>query len=152
MVSRCGQYQAPSLGASSVRRAGNLRRLVAALAHGALGPAAASELLRVSSRAARNYLGSLLEAGVAVQEPRQRGQLRLHPDMERVQDFLRSLEDTALRPRVALRRSPSRHCVDPGTQFLHVLADDARFPLVLDRLPVRRDPLVAALFGSKAPQ
>jgi hypothetical protein len=39
--------------------------------------------------------------------------------------------------------------VDPGTQFLHVLADDVRFPLVLDTLPVRRDPLVAALFGIK---
>jgi hypothetical protein len=135
-----------------MRRAANIRRLAAALAHGSLGPAAVCGLLGVSPRAARNYLDGLLEAGVAVHDPQQRGRLRLHPDTGRVQHFLATLEDSALAPRVSLRRSPSRHCIDPGAQFLHVLADDAGFPLRLHRLPVRRDPLVAALFGSKAPQ
>jgi hypothetical protein len=108
-----------------------------------------AELLEISHSAARNYLDTLAQAGVAEYDRQRRGYLRLLPDTALVERFMDTLDDSVIRRRVSLRRSPSRHCVDPGTQFLHVLADDVRFPLVLDSRPVRRDPLVAALFGVK---
>jgi hypothetical protein len=132
-----------------MRKADNMRRLVAALAQGSMRPEAVAALLEISYTAARNYLDTLAQAGVAEYDPQRRGYLRLLPDTALVERFLDTLDDSVARHRVSLRRSPSRHCVDPGTQFLHVLADDVRFPLVLDTLPVRRDPLVAALFGIK---
>jgi hypothetical protein len=132
-----------------LRRAENIRRLVAALAQGNMGPSAVAELLQVSPTSARNYLEGLAQAGVGDYDPQRRGQLRLHPDTALVERFLATLDDSAAR-RISLRRSPSRHCVNPGQHFLHVLADDVRFPLVLDQFPVRRDPLVAALFGLNA--
>jgi hypothetical protein len=139
------------LTSSSLRRVENVRRLVAALAQGDMRSADVAQLLRISPSAARNYLEGLVEAGVACHDPQRRRYLRIHPDAALVQRFLAALDEGSDGRRISLRRSPSRHCVDPGAQFLHVLADDVRFPLVLDHFPVRRDPLVAALFGLKTP-
>jgi hypothetical protein len=132
---------------SSLRRTSNIRRLVAALARHSLGPAEAAQLLQVSRTAARNYLAILEQAGIADVDPARRSRLRLNPDPSVVQLYLDALTENAAPQRVALRRSPSRHCVDPGERFLHVLRDDVRFPLDLSRRPAGRDPLVAALFG-----
>jgi hypothetical protein len=134
---------------SSLRRIDNLRRLVAALAHGRMSPAAVAALLQVSHRAARNYLDELERAGVAQCDPDRRTCLRLRPDPVLTQRFLASLAEPA-KQHLALRRSQSRHNANPGERFLHVLADDVRFPLVLSQHPARRDPLVAALFGAAA--
>jgi hypothetical protein len=113
-----------------------------------MGPAAVAELLKVSYSAARNYLGDLVQAGVAIHDIDRGTQLKLHPDPAIVKRFLAALDAGAGERSMALRRSPARHCVNPGERYLHVLADDVRFPLVLHRRPAQRDPLVAALFGT----
>jgi hypothetical protein len=76
------------------------------------------------------------------------GALALHPAPQVRERFLASLSKRLGQPRVSLRRSTSRHCMDSSGRYLHLLADDAGFPLVLHQDPVRRDPLVAALFGA----
>jgi hypothetical protein len=132
----------------SLRKVAKIRQLVSALAAGAMGPAAAAELLDISYSAARNYMETLVEAGAASHHPDRRSHVRLHPDRLVVERFLDALVEEGGEQRVTLRRSPSRHCVNPGKSYLHVLADDVRFPLVLAQPSARRDPLVAALFGA----
>lgn len=133
--------------AASLQRIENMRRLVAALARGSMGPRAVAALLTISESAARIYLKELEQANVVAPVPGCRTTLRLHADPAVVQRFFSALEERPRQRQVALRRSSSRHCTNPGKEFLHVLADDIRFPLVLHGDPVRRDPLVAALFG-----
>lgn len=132
----------------SLRKISNIRQLVGALEAGAMGPAAAAELLDISHTAARNYMETLVEAGVASYHRDRRTHVCLHPDRAVVERFLDALAAEGKERRVTLRRSLSRHCVDPGESYLHVLADDVRFPLMLAHPPARRDPLVAALFGA----
>jgi uncharacterized protein YgbK (DUF1537 family) len=127
-----------------------MHRLIAALTQGSMGPVAVADLLQISQTAARNYLEDLASAGVVECDTCRNTHFRLHRDAAAGQRFLTSLSNNASQRRVSLRRSPSRHCVNPGVQFLHVLADDVSFPLMLNRLPARRDPLVAALFGAAA--
>ena len=135
---------------ASLQRIENMRRLVAALAQRSMGPRVVAELLNISDSAARAYLKALAEAGVAHHDPSGRTRLRLGPDPAVQQAFLSALAARAEQQQVALRRSTARHCTNPGKAFLHVLADDVRFPLVLHRHPAHRDPLVAALFGAAA--
>lgn len=136
------------MSAASLRRIDNIRRLVLALADDAMGPADVARLLQVSDRAARNYLEVLELAGVGQADPSRRCHLRLHRDPAVVDAYLASLAEPSARQPLSLRRSVARHCTDPGDRFLHVLADDTRFPLDLHRRPAGRDPLVAALFGA----
>lgn len=131
---------------ASLRRIDNIRRLVMALAEDAMAPADVVRLLQVSDRAARNYLEALALAGVGQLDPARRSHLRLHRDPAVVDAYLASLGGRT--QQVSLRRSAGRHCTDPGARFLHVLADDVRFPLDLQQRPAGRDPLVAALFGA----
>jgi hypothetical protein len=132
----------------SLRKISKIRQLVSALEAGAMGPAAAAELLDISYSTTQNYLEMLVEAGAVTHHQERRSHVRLHHDWTVVKRFLDSLEEEGEEHRVTLRRSPSRHCVNPGKSYLHVLADDVRFPLMLAQLPARRDPLVAALFGA----
>jgi hypothetical protein len=132
----------------SLRKISRIRQLVSALEAGAMGPSAAAALLDISYSAARNYLEALVEAGAASNHPDRRTHVRLDPDRAVVESFLDSLAAEGEEQRITLRRSSSRHCVNPGKSYLHVLADDVRFPLVLAQTSARRDPLVAALFGA----
>jgi hypothetical protein len=133
---------------ASSQRIDKLRRLVAALEQRSMGPDAVMDLLQVSYSAARNYLSELAQAGIADPDPERHTVMRLHPDLQVRERFLAALSERLGQARVSLRRSPSRHCMDSSGSYLHVLADDASFPLVLHQDPVRRDPLVAALFGA----
>jgi hypothetical protein len=133
---------------STLRRIENLHRLVTALGQGGMGPVDVMQLLQVSYSAARNYFEELALAGIGEYGGDRGTQLRLLPDETAIRHYLATLAERVTQPRVSLRRSSSRHCANPGKRFLHVLADDVRFPLVLDCHPVRRDPLVAALFGA----
>lgn len=104
---------------SSLRRIDKLRRLVAALAEGPLGPSAAAQLLEVSDRAARLYLDDLAAAGVGVYARGWRCMLHLHPDPAVVDAYL-------------------AHAGAAG--------EGAGQPCAR-RKALARDPLVAALFG-----
>jgi DNA-binding GntR family transcriptional regulator len=124
-----------------------MRQLLDALVHGSMGPGAAARLLGISHTAARNYLDALVQGGVAHYDPVRGTHVCPHPDHAVRQRFLNALEEGA-EGRVTLRRSATRHCMNPGQSFLHVLADDVGFPLTTRHQPPRRDPLVAALFGA----
>lgn len=115
-----------------------------------MGPAAVARMLAISYSTARNYLNELEWAGVGVYDTEHATELRLEPAPEHVDRFLASLTDDTVWQRVSLRRSVSRHSASTSEYFLHVLADDVRFPLARYRGPARRDPLVAALFGEQA--
>jgi len=129
------------------QRIGKLRVLVAALEQRSMGPGAVMVLLQVSYSAARNYLHELAQAGLADPDPERHTVMRLTADLQVCERFFAGLSERLGQARVSLRRSSSRHCMNSSGRFLHVLADDVSFPLVLHRDPVRRDPLVAALFG-----
>jgi hypothetical protein len=133
---------------ASSRRIDNLYRLVAALDQRSMAPRAVMELLHLSRSAARDYLHELEQAGMAYHDPDRHTVLRSNPDPQVRERFFGELVERLEQPQVALRRSASRHCTNSSGRFLHVLADDVRFPLVLHRDPVGRDPLVVALFGA----
>jgi hypothetical protein len=126
----------------------NIRRLVAALANGSMHPSTAATLLDVSHSAARNYLEALVQGGAALHDPCRRTHVCINPDHFAVQRYLDTLEEHRTQRRVSLCRSSSRHCINPGKSFLHVLPDDVKFPLIVSSQPAARDPLVAALFGT----
>jgi hypothetical protein len=133
---------------ASSQRIDKLRVLVAALDQRSMGPGAVMELLEVSYSAARNYLHELAQAGIADPDPERHTVMRLNADLQVRERFFAGLSERLGQARVSLRRSTSRHCMNSSGRYLHVLADDVSFPLVLHRDPVRRDPLVAALFGA----
>jgi hypothetical protein len=136
------------MGSLSARKIANMRRLVGALTQGSMGQAATAELLQVSYTAARSYLDILIRAGIVDRDPERRTRYRLQAETSLAERFLSSLARNDESQRVSLRRSTSRHCENPGATFLHVLSDDICFPLVRHQILVRRDPLVAALFGA----
>ena len=135
---------------SSQRRIDNFRLLIARLAEGSMDPHAVTLLLSVSHKAARNYLHELVEAGVARPDTGrpEKTFVRLHAERDVSERFLDELVTSASAERISVRRSAKRHDSHIGSCFVHVLRDDVSFPLTMHRLPVRRDPLVAALFGS----
>lgn len=131
---------------SSLRRIANFRTVIAALSERSMDPAAVAQLLTVSHTAGRNYLHELVEAGVAVTALKTH--VRLHDDADAVERFIAGLTEDASAERITVRRSPRLSDSHAGKRFFHVLADDVSFPLMVHRMPVRRDPLVAALFGA----
>lgn len=132
---------------SSLRRIENMQCLIGALAEHSMGYREVAVLLGISDSAARNYLRDLELAGVADPDAGRRTKLRQHPDPAVLEGFLSAQAQSSDQQKVSLRRSTARHCTNPGKEFLHVLADDVRFPLVRHRHRAWRDPLVAALFG-----
>jgi hypothetical protein len=96
----------------------------------------------------RRFLAALVRGGAASYDHDRKTHVCLHPDPAAVQRFLDTLDEQRTEHRLTLRRSPSRHCMNPGKSFLHVLADDVKFPLIVTRHPARRDTLVAAFFGT----
>jgi predicted ArsR family transcriptional regulator len=138
--------------AFTASRAANLRRLVAELQQRDMSRADISQLLDVSESPACRYLADLRRAGVAefsFYRGAARGSLGAHvyritADGERVRAYLDLLsEPRAPQSRTALAialRDPSRR--------LYFAMDDEPFEVPVHRGPVRRDPMVAALFGA----
>lgn len=133
---------------ASLRKIENMHRLVAAFDQRDMGPNAVMDLLKISYSAARNYLSELEQAGMLSPDPVQRSLLRISPDPSVRLRYFAALTEKTERAQVSLRRSATRHCTNSTGRFLHVLADDTAFSLVLHRVPAQRDPLVAALFGA----
>jgi hypothetical protein len=134
---------------STMQRDQNLRTLVAEFSLRDMGYLDASLLLGCSASGARNYVDLLLDAGVLVRRRtsgvggRDRTVYRLNPDAGRVSAFLAmaAREDAsdakpAAQPRAGRPLAdcmPAAACHDSGP------------------MPVRRDPLVTALFGRPGP-
>jgi hypothetical protein len=115
----------------------NLRKLVEELSRQDLSRVAAAAKLGCSISASRNYLIELMDAGVVSMHPLRKHRecplYQLNPDPFLVQDFLAGL-DEAQQPAAPY----------PARQVWRT----ADFLLRPSMSPVRRDPLVAALFGA----
>jgi hypothetical protein len=131
---------------SSARRRDNLRSLVVEFAVRDIGRAGAAALLKCSLSASHNYLTELVNAGVVLLHPVKQNSgcvdrtlYRLNADPLTVRDFLAGLAepDGTARPNLA---APPEH--------VRQMWRDADFFHRAGRAPVRRDPLVAALFGA----
>lgn len=131
------------LRASSAQRLANLRNLVAELSRSDLSRVGVAALLGCSLSASRNYLIELMDAGVVSLHPfrqhRERPLYQLNPDSLVVQDFLAGLAE-------AHRGAAHLPVADqfPARQVWR----SADFLLRPGKPPARRDPLVAALFGT----
>jgi hypothetical protein len=136
----------------SAQRADNLRLLIEQFGQRDLSRDDICELLGVTNSGVRYYvldLGPLLEvidSGPAVQRS-----YRLTSDAARVTAFLANLDEVPAhrqqRNRIRSKRAATQR--DP-TRHIHVMQHDAHYAIRVPRFPVRRDPLVAAFFGSVA--
>ncbi|MES2257026.1 MAG: hypothetical protein V4724_00835 [Pseudomonadota bacterium] len=141
---------------TTLRRVEKLRRLIAALSSRQMDVAAAAAFLGCSPAAARNHLYELLAARVIVPVPvRADGggaggdsiAYTLHADAAIVEAFVDTLREVhGARFIFAGKRSRKRGLF-VGGRYFHIMLDDVGFALQICDEPVRRDPLVAALFG-----
>jgi predicted transcriptional regulator len=93
----------------SLRKISKIRQLVSALEAGAMGPAAAAELLDISYSTTQNYLEMLVEAGAVTHHQERRSHVRLHHDWTVVKRFLDSLEEryrTSIMIRKTVHKNP----------------------------------------------
>jgi hypothetical protein len=134
----------------TARRAENLRRLVCALQLRTLSRDDIAWELGLSPSGVLGYVRDLdpllavIDGGRTVQRS-----YRLNADPELVAEFLASLDERPERRGARIKDSRSHLAValrDPG-RHLHLMQDDVNFAIRLSRAPVRRDPMVAALFG-----
>lgn len=142
----------------TTRRLARINSLVTTLLTRDLGRDDVATLLAVTPSGARKYLGDLREAGV-IQLARYEGGTAYslgHPvytmamTAEQAQAYLADLAKSQP-SRAAAKPSPSKSAMsialrDPR-RHIHLMADDVPFQIRLSRMPVMRDPLVAAFFG-----
>lgn len=128
-----------------------LRLALRAMAGRQLDLTGVSTCLRCTTATARACVEQLVDAGVVCTAP-QTGcgaevAYRLHADAEKVGAYLEMLS-SAVHARFVMvgRHSGKNDLVVDGRRF-HIMKDDLGFVLDIGRLPARRDPLVAALFG-----
>jgi hypothetical protein len=134
----------------TVRRTANLRRLVGELQRRTLSRDDIAEELGQSGSGVRGYVRDLLplveviEGGRTVQR-----RYRLTADAQCVAAFLAGLDEAPQQRGARQKASRAQLAVaqrDPG-RHLHLMEDDVDFAIRVSRLPVMRDPMVAALFG-----
>jgi hypothetical protein len=143
---------------STMRRQQRLQVLIGELAARGMDAADVAALLACSPTAARNYLNELLEASVIEfrraarsADTGQRSGYFLTGDAALVSSFLADLD--ALHSRaVRLKRGskPATEARSFGTRHFHIIADDRFLGVSAIEVAVRRDPLVAALFGKES--
>ena len=135
------------------QRTANLKSLVRELAAREMQADDICAYLKMSPSGARKYIADLRAAGVAVLARYADGTAtyvgkacyRLVSDPRLVIELLGQLEQHKREPRIPappVRALPAL----PGRSF-HIMADDTHFAVRINRHPVMRDPLVAALFG-----
>lgn len=138
---------------STTRRHLRLRALIGELSARDMHTAAVAVFLECSHTAARNYLNELLEASVISwrrsPDPSMRSGYRLNGDTGLVQNFLAGLT----LPRIANMKRESKPATEAqsfGPRHFHIIADDRFLGVRATHVLVRRDPLVAALFGNES--
>ena len=113
--------------------------------------------LKFSPSGARKYIRDLREAGVIELARYIEGTAtylgkavyRISPDPERVKAFLAAIcqpKREGAAPRKERPGLREQSMAGSGRHF-HILADDTHYAIRVNRSPVTRDPLVAALFG-----
>lgn len=138
---------------ASLQRCERMQALLGELANGAMDGAAIAAFLQCSNSGAHKYVMALVDAAVVFPSalPSGLGRPRLGycltDDMRAVDNFMsKLLAGTNSR---TLKRTPKRsgQVRTIGSQHFHIMADDQSGEVQAAFVSVRRDPLVAALFG-----
>jgi hypothetical protein len=155
----CHAVDRLALRPATIRRQRRLHVLIDAFSARDMDAVEVAALLECSSTSARNYLSELLAAAVIMARRAVRsddGSMRncycLNGDSALVCNFLADL-DAAHLPKVRLKRG-SKQATEArsfGTRHFHIIADDRFLGVSTSHVAVRRDPLVAALFGKERP-
>ncbi len=143
---------------STLRRIEKLKALLGELAVRELDVHAAACFLQCSSSSARNYMLELCGAAIALPPMGAMGDCAADGQTyhlnallggEQIHHFLEQLAAPRLCGAARSKgiRSASVRC---GGRYFHIMADDTSFALQPRITPLRRDPLVAALFGMAA--
>lgn len=150
MTAPCMRTRSTSM---TERRNANLKSLVAELATREMQADDICAHLKMSPSGARKYIADLRAAGVVVLARYAdatatylgKACYGLVGDQLLVSEFLGQIEQNKHLPRIPA--PPARALpVVPGRSF-HIMADDTHFAVRINRHPVMRDPMVAALFG-----
>lgn len=142
---------------ATLQRRQRLQALVAELGARDMDVGAVAALLQCSGTTARSYLSDLLEASVihagrpseCGPDCRKRNAFRLNRDPCLVQDFLAGLR--AMPRCEAVLTRPNKRAKSAqvfGARYFHIMADDCYLSVKASLVVIRRDPLVAALFGA----
>jgi hypothetical protein len=140
---------------ASLQRCERMQALLGELANGEMDSVAIAAFLRCSNSSARKYVMALVDADLVFPSTLPSGQGRpklgycLTEDLQAVDDFMSGLL-AGQNSRAALKRTPKRsgQVRTVGSQHFHIMADDQSGEVQAAFVSVRRDPLVAALFGS----
>jgi DNA-binding Lrp family transcriptional regulator len=147
---------------ATLRRIENMQKLIAELQNHEMLADEIAWFLKFSPSGARKYIRDLRDAGVIELARYIEGTAtylgkavyQLTPDAERVKAFLAAIVQPKREGAPPRKERPSlreQSMAGSGRHF-HILADDTHYAIRVNRGPVMRDPLVAALFGAPASQ
>jgi DNA-binding Lrp family transcriptional regulator len=139
------------------RRIENMQKLIGELSTHEMLADEIAWFLKFSPSGARKYIRDLREAGVIELARYIEGTAtylgkavyQISPDPERVKAFLAAIcqpKREGAAPRKERPGLREQSMAGTGRHF-HILADDTHYAIRVNRSPVARDPLVAALFG-----
>ena len=139
------------------RRIENMQKLIAELSTHEMLADEIAWFLKFSPSGARKYIRDLREAGVIELARYIEGTAtylgkavyQISPDPDRVKAFLAAIcqpKREGAAPRKERPGLREQSMAGAGRHF-HILADDTHYAIRVNRNPVARDPLVAALFG-----
>jgi DNA-binding Lrp family transcriptional regulator len=140
------------------RRIENMQKLIGELAQHEMLADEIAWFLKFSPSGARKYIRDLRDAGVIELARYIEGTAtylgkavyQISPDPERVKAFLAAIvqpKREGVAPRKERPGLREQNMAGTGRHF-HILADDTHYAIRMNRTPVTRDPLVAALFGA----
>ena len=143
---------------ATLRRIENMQKLIGELSGHEMLADEIAWFLKFSPSGARKYIRDLREAGVIELARYVEGTAtylgkavyQLTPDPERVRAFLAAIVQPKREGAAPRKDRPGvreQSMAGSGRHF-HILADDTHYAIRVNRGPVTRDPLVAALFGS----
>lgn len=147
---------------ATLRRIENMQKLIGELSVHEMLADEIAWFLKFSPSGARKYIRDLRDAGVIELARYIEGTAtylgkavyQLTPDPERVRAFLSAIvqpKREGVAPRKERPGLREQSMAGNGRHF-HILADDTHYAIRVNRGPVMRDPLVAALFGSAPSQ
>ncbi|WP_017876677.1 MULTISPECIES: winged helix-turn-helix domain-containing protein [unclassified Janthinobacterium] len=147
---------------ATLRRIENMQKLIGELSLHEMLADEIAWFLKFSPSGARKYIRDLRDAGVIELARYIEGTAtylgkavyQLTPDPERVRAFLAAIVQPKREGAAPRKDRPGlreQSMAGNGRHF-HILADDTHYAIRVNRGPVMRDPLVAALFGSAPSQ
>ena len=142
---------------ATLRRIENMQKLLNELSTHDMLADEIAWFLKFSPSGARKYIRDLRDAGVIELARYVEGTAtylgkavyRICPDTERVKAFLNAIEQPKREGHAPKQyRALHEQTLATTGRHFHILADDTHYAIRVNRSPVGRDPLVAALFGA----